>query len=385
LSKKVLFIQGAKHASGYYRMGQACQLLQKMNYIIDILFFDTIDPVTLKASKSILSPNSPGLTHITLDLTKADTVVFQMIWHDALNTTIKKLKNLGITTAMEVDDDYLNLPASNPSFHAFHPKCNLVKNKDGKLVFNLQQQKYKKSFNRYVRDRKSEEKTNFALDNLKKAMSLVDFLQVSTPELSQLYSKYNDHIVVLENCIENELYDSVPKVKNTKPVIGWFGTKTHSEDLRIVDGCIPDNAKLLIAGFPDIKDTTLFKYHEDIEFVPPYELKDLPQIVKQCDIGIIPLVECKFNDGKSDLKGLEFAAGSIPTVASDVAPYRRWIRHGENGYLAKGNKSKFWIRYLNELVNNQELREKMGKEAKIDAENRDIKSYIHKWVEVYFK
>jgi glycosyltransferase involved in cell wall biosynthesis len=218
-------------------------------------------------------------------------------------------------------------------------------------------------------------------------MSNVDILQVSTPELKEAYAKYNDNIIVLENSIDNKLYDDVIQIeKSDKITIGWFGTKTHIDDLRIVSGTIPENAKLLIAGFPEIFDATppLFNDHMDVEIVPPYKLEELPTIVKRCDIGIVPLVECIFNDGKSDLKGVEFGAGSVPIVASDVAPYRRWIRHGENGYLVSKNKTKFWIRYLNELVNNKELRESMGSEAKKDAIKRDIRNYIKNWIEVYF-
>jgi len=215
-------------------------------------------------------------------------------------------------------------------------------------------------------------------------MYLVDFLQVSTPELAELYSKYNDNIFVLENSIDNKLYDKVPKVKNEKVVIGWFGTRTHIDDLRIVDGVIPENAKLLIAGFPEVKEAGLFKYHPDVELLPPYQLHELPSIVKRCDIGIVPLEQVKFNDGKSDLKGVEFGAGYVPVVASDVAPYRRWIEHGVNGFIAKKNKTKYWIRYLNELVNNEELREKMGKAAKEKAISRDIRTYVKNWIEVYY-
>ena len=33
----------------------------------------------------------------------------------------------------------------------------------------------------------------------------------------------------------------------------WFGTKTHRADLQMVNGCIPQNGKLLIIGFPKLR------------------------------------------------------------------------------------------------------------------------------------
>src|SRR3546814_14721972 len=47
-------------------------------------------------------------------------------------------------------------------------------------------------------------------------------------------------------------------------------------------------------------------------------------------VGVAPLSDTTFNRSKSDIKFLELAALGIPTIASDVAPYRS-IRHGETG------------------------------------------------------
>jgi len=109
--KKILFIQGTPYASGYYRMFQGCMAMQKLGYPTDIAYFNTVEPYELTA-KSLISDK-------IINLTDFNTVVFQMVWHEALNIAIKNLKSKGITTAMEVDDDYNNIPANNPSFLSF--------------------------------------------------------------------------------------------------------------------------------------------------------------------------------------------------------------------------------------------------------------------------
>lgn len=379
----VLFVKGTPWASGYYRMEQAYMELKAMGYGPDIVFFNTLDPVNL-----VSKTEDAGLGETIINLTDYDIIIFQMVWHQALNTIIDKLNKLGKITAMEVDDDYDALPASNPSFWSFHPRGKLVQDEEGNRFIDMQQQHYKLTHTSkgrtYVRDKSKEPVINPSLSNLRSAMRMVKILQVSTPELKNAYSKYNDNIIVLENSIDNSLYYQGTRTMDDIPVIGWFGTKTHKEDLRIIDGCIPENCKLLIAGFPDIIAEGFFKYHKNIEVLPPYQLNELPSIVARCDIGVVPLVECRFNDGKSDLKGVEFGAGSVPVIASPVAPYQRWIRHGENGYLVKGNKAKLWIRYMQELVDNTALCLNMGKEAKKDAEARDIKKYITHWINAYY-
>ena len=360
--KKVLFIRGSKAASGYYRMILVCKTLQDMGYLIDIIDYNTIDPSALIGMK--VDENGEKKAY---DLTKADTVVFQLVVYEALVVTIQELKKRGIYTIMDTDDDYLHLNSNSPAFWTFHPKTLLKKNADGKLQFNV-----------------FKEKCNYALDHMFKAMKTVDMLQVSTPELAETYSIFNKNIVVLENCIDNELYN-FKKPVNDKPVVIWSGTKTHIDDLYQLSGCVPTNCKLIIGGFTEAKDKGLFKDHPDVTFMKGVELEDYPKkLVALGDIVAIPLEDNKFNACKSDIKGLEHAACSIPCVASDVAPYRRWVQHGQNGFLVKKNKTKFWMRYLQQLVNNKELREAMGRVAKSRAMDRDIRKNIWQWEEIYF-
>lgn len=377
---KVLFIKGTPWASGYYRMEQAYNVMKAKGYDIDICMFNTVDPEVLTAQ--LLNEET------MINLVDYDTVVFQLVWHNALNRVINRLNVLGKFTVMEADDNYECLPATNPSFYSFHKRGMLVEDEDGNRAIQMKAQQFKITHTRkgvrYIRDKKQEPVINPAIDNLHNAMRSVKMLQVSTPELKTAYSKYNNNIVVLENCVDNSLYDEIPKVENEVPVIGWFGTKTHIEDLRIIDGCIPENCKLLIAGFPEIIEKGFFKYHKNIEILPPYQLYDLPSIVKRCDIGVVPLVECLFNDGKSDLKGVEFGAGSVPIVASPVAPYLRWVKQDINGFIVKNNRAKDWIKYLNRLIDDKVLRESMGHNAKIYAKQRDINVYIDNWIKVYF-
>ncbi len=360
-SKRVLFIRGSKKASGYYRMALVCKTLQDKGYLTDIIDYNTVDPINLIGAKVVND------TKIGYDLTKADVVVFQLIFYEALVLVIQELKARGIYTIMETDDNYLALPRNNPAFWVFHPKTKLIKGADGEKHFQV-----------------FKEKCNYSLDNMLKAMKLVDLVQVATPELKDLYKPLNKNQVVLENCIDNELYNFKRPI-NDKPVVIWSGTKTHIDDLYQLSGCVPTNCKLIIGGFTEAKDKGLFKDHPDVHFIKGVNLEDYPkEIVALGDIVAIPLVDNKFNACKSDLKGLEHAALGIPAVASDVAPYRRWLSNSRSGLLVKKNKTKFWMRYLQQLVNNKELREKMGKAAKEQAMERDIRTNIYKWESVYF-
>jgi glycosyltransferase involved in cell wall biosynthesis len=228
------------------------------------------------------------------------------------------------------------------------------------------------------------DRANNFLRNMFTAMQEVDMLQVSTPELADTYRSYNSNIVVLENCIDNQLYQKIKKPKNEKPTVIWSGTKTHIDDLYELDGNVPHNCKLIIGGFTEAKDKGLFSDHPDVEFIEGVSFLDYPEkMVALGDIVAVPLVDNKFNACKSDIKGLEHAALSIPCVASDVAPYRRWIDY-DNGFLIKKNRPRKWLKYLQMLVDDAELRAQMGQKAKDKAMTRDIRNYLWRWEEVYF-
>jgi glycosyltransferase involved in cell wall biosynthesis len=320
-----------------------------------------IVPEYMTVSKPMLNQT------IHLNLYDYDTIIFQLVWMKELVQVIKTLKSCGIQTVMEMDDDYFALPANNNAFITTHPRVMATKGQEGEIKAKM----YNK-------------KVNYSKDNMIEAAQTVDMLQVSTPELKEVYKTMNPNIVVLENCLDNTLYDKVPKRYNEKVVLGDYGTRTHIDDLALVNGCIPDNVKFLIGGFPDARQAIFYQYPDEIfEQLPQFDISELPTVTSKCDYGIVPLVNCRFNDGKSDIKGLEFGASSVPVIASDTAPYRRWIRHGENGFLAK--KTKHWIKYLKLLANDHKLRQSMGEEAKKDAIKRDIRTYITNWEKTYFK
>jgi SAM-dependent methyltransferase len=73
-----------------------------------------------------------------------------------------------------------------------------------------------------------------------------------------------------------------------------------------------------------------------------------------------PFTECK-----SSLKYFEAAILGVPTVASDLEPYRESVAHGENGYLCRTEEE--WFHCISGLIEDPSLREKMGSMARKDA------------------
>jgi hypothetical protein len=63
-----------------------------------------------------------------------------------------------------------------------------------------------------------------------------------------------------------------------------------------------------------------------MRFDKPVPVQEYPNWICsnwQSHIGIAPIADNTFNDSKSELKWLEYTALGVPTVASDVGPYKR--------------------------------------------------------------
>ena len=351
--KKILFVIGVKYGSAYYRMELPAKALKDKGYHVDIV--TKINPYQLQAIKDGVFGEQ------ILNIMDYDVIVFQLVFKDWLFKLIKFLKAKGKTVVVDTDDDYFNLPADSPAFKEYHPKC--ITEKENGITKRIWHK----------------ESVNDSIKIFVEALRNASIVTVTTPQLAELYYPINRNIFVLENCIDNEIYDGVRKPLNDGLVIGWQGSKTHLEDLRLVTGCIPENAWLVIVGYSE--GFKLFKDQKNKIYLSSFEIIDIAKVLANINIGMVPLVDNKFNSGKSDIKGLEYAAMGIPAVASKVAPYKRWIEHGVNGFFA--TKPIEWMRYFKLLMENQDLRQNMGAMAKKKALTRDIKNNIHKWVEVY--
>jgi len=77
---------------------------------------------------------------------------------------------------------------------------------------------------------------------------------------------------------------------------------------------------------------------------------------KHSDIMLVPLVKNNFNGYKSNIKILEAAGKAIPVIVSHVDPY---LGFPEN-VVKYVKKRDDWTRYINDLVNDKDMRDELG-------------------------
>jgi len=258
------------------------------------------------------------------------------------------------------------------------------------------------------------QKERFA--NIETYLRESDAVTVTTDYLKKLYSKFNNNIYVLPNCVDfQEIYtpemialreEHRARHEAKKEIwIGWAGSNTHLPDLLI----IVDAVKQILRDFPNVKLALggwngEFK-NKDGEVVTPHlnpwkdvpkhrivhipwvkNMKDYPKMLTQFDIGLAPLEDNDFNRAKSNIKLLEYGACRVPVICSDVEPYSKTITSGIDGYKikTKGAIHHRWYKKIKQLIENRELRLQMADNLhNLIKENFDINKRIHEWYDVY--
>ena len=169
----------------------------------------------------------------------------------------------------------------------------------------------------------------------------------------------------ISSSIDTDRFLPANRYSNDKPVtIGWTGTfssKMYLDQLRGVFQALARRApfKLKVIGN--------FEYElpgvdlEVVQWTSEREVADLQTF----DIGVYPLPIDDWVLGKSGLKAIQYMAFGLPTVATEVGTTPLLISSGVNGILVKTDAQ--WLDALEQLINQPELRRRLGEAARASA------------------
>jgi len=99
---------------------------------------------------------------------------------------------------------------------------------------------------------------------------------------------------------------------------------------------------------------------EDKNFHPTCKYDRYHEILRQCDIALLPLNETEFNSMKSDLKFIECAGHGVAVLASPTV-YERSLVDGETGFLYR-SLAEFEEKFAR-LIDKDELRRQIANNA----------------------
>jgi glycosyltransferase involved in cell wall biosynthesis len=228
---------------------------------------------------------------------------------------------------------------------------------------------------------------------VKRYCDTASLITVSTPLLGDLHREMVDNRVqveVLPNYIPEWVLNLQNDDRKGHPRIGWVGGSSHLRDLQVMGSSLHRFMQrnpewyCFINGvdFRDkVKTPRERTFH--IPWIPVVRRPNLYYRTVDFDIGLAPLLDTQFARSKSYIKALEYAARGCVVVASDVEPYRQFIRHGENGFLVKQGQEHEWLKYTTMLANDEDLRLKMKAAALETAKQYTIEQHWQKWIDCY--
>lgn len=97
-------------------------------------------------------------------------------------------------------------------------------------------------------------------------------------------------------------------------------------------------------------------------------------LLKQSHVGIMPLSDDPFSQGKSGFKLIQYQAAGLPSVASPIGENRIIIQEGVNGFLPRTQAE--WIEAITNLHNDHDMYKRYSKYSYGNAYNFSIQKYF---------
>lgn len=209
-----------------------------------------------------------------------------------------------------------------------------------------------------------------------------DNVTVSTAFLADFYGRRCRDVRLVRNAVETDRFS--PVYQPDRPVYGWLGgTLWRSGDIELLSSWLPrfttDHDVTVHHAGHIPGDPRHFAIRAGLKAVQTSSMRSMsgvPEMLQNFHVGLVPLVRNAFNEAKSYLKGLEYAAAGIPFIATPTEEYR--LLHSAGiGRLASTPDE--WRDHATELLDADVRREEAQRQRDIVAREFDISGMGEAW------
>lgn len=159
--------------------------------------------------------------------------------------------------------------------------------------------------------------------------------------------------------------DSYPKKKEISSesviVLGWIGTKGNLRYLQRLEPVFES----LSRRFSHLRLKVVSEGRFESAHLPvinkAWKFEEENEDLISFDIGLMPLSDDLWSKGKCGLKIVQYLSVGIPVVCTPVGVNGDIVTDGENGFWATSNQE--WVDRLSTLIQDQELRKRMGRKG----------------------
>lgn len=254
-----------------------------------------------------------------------DIIVMQRVMFADVPDKIRVAQANGQIIINDIDDWYFGLSPKNGAFAASHPKTNPNEN----------------------------------VNHYKAVLARSDHVTVSTPYLMErLKSFVKAPLHLIPNFVDVKKFQPRAVNESNMPIVGWVGSTAHRsgdlQELRGILGPMFEEGLIRLHHSGHVSQHPFFAneigVHPKLVTTLPLVAPDRYPELFQFDIGVVPLSNVPFNEAKSNIKGLEYAAAGIPFVASPTPAYQELSNRGI-GLIAR--KARHWKPLLSSLCDPQ--------------------------------
>jgi glycosyltransferase involved in cell wall biosynthesis len=192
-----------------------------------------------------------------------------------------------------------------------------------------------------------------------------DEVIVSTEYLKDFCNKHHKEPVIIPSPVETDRIKPTAKSSDHILTIGWIGSEWTTGFLSIVENPLKKLAQKYSFIFLTVGAKSGYQIEGINHVSKPWSFDDESKLIAEMDIGIMPLPDTEYTRSKGGYKLFQYMSAGIPCVASPVGINSSIIKPGVNGYLALSEDE--WFSQLEKLINDVDLRSKLGNNGRIDA------------------
>lgn len=144
----------------------------------------------------------------------------------------------------------------------------------------------------------------------------------------------------------------------TKPRIVWIGSPSSAQYLLELAEPLGTLAKRQPFTLRVIGAGAITMQGVEVESIP-WSADTEAALIAECDVGIMPLRDTPWEQGKCAYKLIQYMACGLPTLASPIGANRDVVIEGETGYFA--DTPTAWVKKLELLLCDAALRQRFGR------------------------
>lgn len=343
-SPRVLVYPADEGGCGFYRLIWPTVALTEQGADVQMVLPN--DPVGWQVCGQFWTDDRGRSELLDVVLPEADVVVLQRPLQDLYALAIPMLQAKGIKVVVEIDDDFDAISRRNVSWKFAQPSYSATVNRN----------------------------------HLRRACELADLVTVTTPALARRYAPHG-RVAIIPNHVPKRYLD-VPRPGPRDDVwVGWSGSvETHPDDLQVCGSGVADAITATGARFGVVGTGKGVRQRlglkDPVAAVGWVPIDRYPEAMAQFDVGIVPLEPSAFNEAKSALKMLEFAAVGVPAVVSPTTDNLRMI---EQGIGMVADKPRAWKGQVSALVRDEARRLEMAERGRQVAARWTIEGNCDRW------